>query len=623
MTIQLLLLFLPLFNKGNAMNKIKRVLLIITFCSPLYAHKEPTHQYIIKEAYSLLVHHLGTSIPEFDKHILGNNGLCTEGEFDKLADFHWQYSTVAGGAWSEDIQDPIRFMHEKDIFFGLGKGSLTSINHFWDPDSKNPQYNESFRLALNHNPWPYSWWDFSVCSMAHNLDFYIDTDLMAYKKAIIYLGIKEYRPKITDYAFFTCKGQSIMSPVYFGYSLSDWYHDFFQYGDTVLQNRKKDIIYQFIGRVCHLLGDMSIPAHVHCDEHGLWHDPYEDAMNYKEWDGNKMSPCIDEDKNISSAKERVEFWNAEKIFSEKGSIVNPWCYPADQNPYWFLFYTTAQIADHFASNRSNGDDNYQHIGEIDDILTSERNAIQKGPVESFFYPGNPEASGYAHKEEDLLAIRDITFPYVIRATAGLLYLFATEFGLINERSEKCPRTLTLKDAILQAPNYLFTVSDSLFAGNESKPLIVSKKSQLVELRAQKTILLNPGFIAEKGSNVHAYIGACSSCTPEEKTLILENKKPFITSEIISTVHVQDKQGYEFTENLSRNCSSTCCNNPEILKMRICDIYNQKINEWNAYESTNDGTDFIESVKPLLIKGLYSIDITFKNGNSQKRSLTIM
>lgn len=605
------------------MNKIKRVLLIITFCSPLYAHKEPTHQYIIKEAYSLLIHHLGTSIPEFDKHILGNNGLCTEGEFDKLADFHWQYSTVAGGAWSEDIQDPIRFMHEKDIFLGLGKGSLTSINHFWDPDSKNPQYNESFRLALNHNPWPYSWWDFSVCSMAHNLDFYIDTDLMAYKKAIIYLGIKEYRPKITDYAFFTCKGQSIMSPVYFGYSLSDWYHDFFQYGDTVLQNRKKDIIYQFIGRVCHLLGDMSIPAHVHCDEHGLWHDPYEDAMNYKEWDGNKMSPCIDEDKNISSAKERVEFWNAEKIFSEKGSIVNPWCYPADQNPYWFLFYTTAQIADHFASNRSNGDDNYQHIGEIDDILTSERNAIQKGPVESFFYPGNPEASGYAHKEEDLLAIRDITFPYVIRATAGLLYLFATEFGLINERSEKCPRTLTLKDAILQAPNYLFTVSDSLFAGNESKPLIVSKKSQLVELRAQKTILLNPGFIAEKGSNVHVYIGACSSCTPEEKSRIVENKKPFITPEVISTIHIHDKQGYEFTENLSRNCSSTCCNNPEILKMRICDIYNQNINEWNAYESTNDGTDFIESVKPLLIKGLYSIDITFKNGNSQKRSLTIM
>jgi hypothetical protein len=605
------------------MNKIKRVLLIIAFCSPLYAHKEPTHQYIIKEAYSLLVHHLGTSIPEFDKHILGYNGLCTEGEFDNLADFHWQYSTVAGGAWSEDIQDPIRFMHEKDIFFGLGKGSLTSINHFWDPDSKNPQYNESFRLTLNHNPWPYSWWDFSVCSMAHNLDFYIDTDLMAYKKAIIYLGIKEYKPKITDYAFFTCKGQSIMSPIYFGYSLSDWYHDYFQYGDTVLQNRKKDIIYQFIGRVCHLLGDMSIPAHVHCDEHGLWHDPYEDAMNYKEWEGNKMSPCIDEDKNISSAQERVEFWNAEKIFSEKGSIVNPWCYPADQNPYWFLFYTTAQIADHFASNRSNGDDDYQHIGEIDDILSFDRNAIQKGPVESFFYPGNPEASGYAHKEEDLLAIRDITFPYVIRATAGLLYLFATEFGLINEHSEKCPRTLTLKDAILQAPNYLFTVSDSLFAGNESKPLIVSKKSQLVELRAQKTILLNPGFSAEKGSNVHAYIGACSSCTPEEKSLIVENKKPFITSEIMSTVQIHDKQGFEFTENLSSNCSSTCCNNPEILKMRICDIYNQKINEWNAYESTSDGTDFIESVKPLLIKGLYSIDITFKNGNFQKRSLTIM
>lgn len=56
---------------------------------------------------------------------------------------------------------------------------------------------------------------------------------------MIYLGIKEYKPKITDYAFFTFKGQSIVSPVYFGYSLSDWYHDYFQYGDSVLQSRKK------------------------------------------------------------------------------------------------------------------------------------------------------------------------------------------------------------------------------------------------------------------------------------------------------------------------------------------------------------------------------------------------
>ena len=605
------------------MKKVKRVLLIMIFCSPLYAHKEPTHQYIIKEAYALLVHHLGKSIPEFDIHILGNDGLCTEGEFDKVSDFRWQYSTVPGGAWSEDIQDPIRFMHEKDILFGFGKGSLTSINHFWDPDSRNPQYNETFRLALNHNPWPHSWLDFSICSMAQNLDFFVDTDLMAYKKAMIYLGIKEYKPKITEYAFFTFKGQSIRSPVYFGYSLSDWYHNYFQYGDTVLQNRKKDIIYQYIGRVCHLLGDMSIPAHVHCDEHGLWHDPYEDAMNYKEWDGNKMSPCIDEDKNISAAKQRVEFWNAEKVFSEKGSIVNPWCYPEDQNPYWLLFYTTAQIADHFASNRTNGDDNYQNIGEIDEILSAERNAMQKGPVESFFYPGNPEASGYAHREEDLSAIRDITFPYVIRATAGLLYVFATEFGLINKQAEKCPRVLTLKDAILQAPTYLFTASDTIFAGNEMKPLIISKKSQLVELRAQKTIRLNPGFIAEKGSNVHAYIGECSSCTPEEKLLLVENKKPFIASKTISALQVDEKEVYESTEKVSGNCSNSCCNNLEILKMRISNVYNQEINEWNADESKSDGTDFIQSVKPILIRGIYSVDILYKNGNSQKRSLTIM
>ncbi|MEN9828647.1 MAG: hypothetical protein RJA11_1263, partial [Bacteroidota bacterium] len=95
----------------------------------LQAHKEPTHQYIIREAYQLLKKHLGTSIPEFELHILGKNAEGREGEFhDRKAD-PWSYSTMCGGAWSEDHHDPIRFMHEHEYFFK--KGMFTSINHFW------------------------------------------------------------------------------------------------------------------------------------------------------------------------------------------------------------------------------------------------------------------------------------------------------------------------------------------------------------------------------------------------------------------------------------------------------------------------------------------------------------
>ena len=111
--------------------------------------------------------------------------------------------------------------------------------------------------------------------------------------------------------------------------------------------------------------------------------------------------------------------------------------------------------------------------------------------------------------------------------------------------------------------------------------------------------------------------------PEEKLLLVENKKPFIASKTISALQVNEKEAYESTEKVSGNCSNSCCNNPEILKMRISNVYNQEINEWNADESKSDGTDFIQSVKPILIRGIYSVDILYKNGNSQKRSLTIM
>lgn len=46
-------------------------------------------------------------------------------------------------------------------------------------------------------------------------------------------------------------------------------------------------------------------------------------------------------------------------------------------------------------------------------------------------------------------------------------------------------------------------------------------------------------------------------------------------------------------------------------MRISNVYNQEINEWNANESKSDGTDFIQSVKPILIRGIYSVDILYK------------
>jgi hypothetical protein len=189
-------------------------------------------------------------------------------------------------------------------------------------------------------------------------------------------------------------GNEYPGPAYYGKTLFDWYHGRFAYEDAQLEKRKKEIIYSIIGRIAHLLGDMSIPAHVKCDEHGLWHDPYEDAMNYVEWSGNKESPCLDMNKNIPASRERVDYWNHERIFSEKGSIVFPSCSLFTNNPYWTLFYSTAQVADYFASNRFAGDDDYIQIGELSSILArAKEQGI--GPRLTNFVDGHPQLSGYA------------------------------------------------------------------------------------------------------------------------------------------------------------------------------------------------------------------------------------
>ncbi len=36
-----------------------------------------------------------------------------------------------------------------------------------------------------------------------------------------------------------------------------------------------------VGRICHLLGDMTVPAHTHCDSH-----PPGDLDSYEEWMDN-------------------------------------------------------------------------------------------------------------------------------------------------------------------------------------------------------------------------------------------------------------------------------------------------------------------------------------------------
>ncbi|HEX9007025.1 MAG TPA: T9SS type A sorting domain-containing protein, partial [Bacteroidota bacterium] len=159
------------------------------------------------------------------------------------------------------------------------------------------------------------------------------------------------------------------------------------------------VVWEVLGRMCHLLGDMSVPAHAHLDEHGLNPDSYEDYVGgpgdpYKAWSASNVGPAV--------------------IRNEPGRQV-----------LHFLMYLMQQRADHFGSNgpaNGNGNDN------IGGDATSLERGLLTGADLSWY--GGPTTDAGPWSETNLKTIRDKTLPFAIRATAGLLYWFAHEAGLM-------------------------------------------------------------------------------------------------------------------------------------------------------------------------------------------------
>ena len=91
------------------------------------SHAQPVHQYIVHEAYLLLIaQHPELNTPELAAHI-GEASLSFTG------DSAWQMPYITTGAWREDEEDVV-FHYD---FYGVEgiKYPLVSITHFWPADN--------------------------------------------------------------------------------------------------------------------------------------------------------------------------------------------------------------------------------------------------------------------------------------------------------------------------------------------------------------------------------------------------------------------------------------------------------------------------------------------------------
>ena len=352
----------------------------------LFAHKGNVHQYLVSQGYQLFKS-TNSSISQIE-----NN-----------------FNTILAGAIEEDENDPV--FHYKD--FLVGDNAIISISHFWDADDGNfndntfrvawqnfagtigPYHNAYLKARLyadggwtytfNHTPWLRvqkangDW-----LRLVDNTPYPIS--LSYYSLADLFVNNRMRTELIGTYEMFNENTQRY-----------EWYD-----GDVYVDDDfKNQVVFEFLGRLCHLLGDMSVPAHAHGDEHGL---PPTDE--YEDWMG--------------SSTQNYSVFNYQNVGGLR--------YPTDSDPIHYLMYTTQQRADYYGSNGP-------YEGDGDAIIGGDYT------TEEYFYLfpifsgeggdlGGPTGTGGPFNTANKENIRNWTFPQAIKATAGLFYWFATETNLL-------------------------------------------------------------------------------------------------------------------------------------------------------------------------------------------------
>jgi len=418
------------------------LLLTILWANQIFAHGQHVHQYIVKEAFELLLATDNLYITEMQNHIGGLDPSYT-------GDYAWQKPFITTGAWREDEEDPI-FNYDFIVIQGFNI-ALVSITHFWDADDGDLN-NNLFPIILPVPPYPS--YDIGPYENSYN-------KLLKYKDG----GWVLWFPDII-----TCTNTAngnrliiipeiVIPPDKFGITLdytslisfydnsrmnllADQNGQFTVFDSTALQFISPEsvseilvddyvrdrIVWETLGRMCHLLADMSIPAHTHRDEHGLEPDSYENWMHG--------------DPHLA--------WDHQNV----GDFIKP--YNSDNDPLHYLIYTMQQQADHFGSNGP-GD-----IGNGNNLIggdprVSELEFLNSVNLSSL---GEPTTSNGPWNEQNLQNIRDKTYPYIIRATAGLLFWFGIETMLITDVEDEqiIPTEIALKQNYPNPFNPATTIS---------------------------------------------------------------------------------------------------------------------------------------------------------------------
>ncbi len=239
------------------------VIFILLINIIINAHEQNTHQYIVREAYKLLLLDLGlSSIPQLNTYIGTTEGRNDTGPFKS--------PFVVSGAWNEDEQDPV---------YHYSFPTPTST-HFWEAnigDGINTATYLAYPIYLGGTIGPYEnayqktqkylnggWTVYYQLSEYWYYEFTYNSLVDLYKNKELYVTYRSYLGENTHYD----------PPRHIQWFVNNDY-----LSQQVVDEIINTLTFNILGRIAHLLADMSVPTHTHRDQHADPQDTYEVSMD--------------------------------------------------------------------------------------------------------------------------------------------------------------------------------------------------------------------------------------------------------------------------------------------------------------------------------------------------------
>lgn len=406
-------------------------------------HVTTMHQHIVQQAWELLQREAPGVAMRLDEHI----GLQETGSGP------WELQTIMAGTVREDLEDivygcggPQRQLWPKirinrpgncigDVydefeaqFTGapeIGEG-LVTVTHFWDPAAGNNTIaKKDIRVDATASV---------SCLTTSHQHVYIDAPANAWEKvqklfrpggaALRNYWWTEHDPMYDQHQhqlFLLPVRQQAADCILMKYNtLVELYNT----GVCALQlpgeshwrpvvltsDQKNRFVWEIFGRVCHLLADMSVPAHTHKDMHMGNLSVTKDAEKWGIPLGTVTITVADEDSYETWIGNRINaWWTAQRIPEGLLDLSNV------SDPLYFLMTTVRNRTASYASDDADG-----------------TGTLRGQPRYTWEIPQRhnlPSGQATIIKQAMMCSIRDNTLPYVIRATATLMAWFASQLQM--------------------------------------------------------------------------------------------------------------------------------------------------------------------------------------------------